>query len=648
MLRLAATAAATVIAALAGAAGAGATTYYVSSSGDDAAAGTAATAAWRSVARVNSAGLAPGDAVRFEGGQSFSGLLSPPASGREGAPILLTSYGSGRANLTSGISLASRSWLTLRDLKVDTGAWRTAGSTRGVMTASSGTGVQHLVIEDCAFVNVAMGLLIQNRLDRFWTVRRNTIQYTRDSGILIYDPTKADEVGGSDMLFESNQLLDNGIDTTIAYKKHAVYDIGTDLTWRNNTVRRFSEGAFSLRARGNTLEGNTISDGPYGIYHSAYDGTPGTTRIAYNKISNVTGAAIELNSAGKTANVESFVIANNTIHPSASAPGIRVIGTAGSVTVANNLVTTVSGYAVRIDRLPAGGYTEKHNLVHSTAGAQAWAWLGAGYSSLSTYQAASGRGAGSIAADPKLDARLTPLATSPAVDSGSTSVASLTYRSACGGNAYEYCGQSVDIGGVESGLGTPAPPLPSTSPEPAPLGAPTTLVAQEIAQDGLTLTWTASGDPRVVGYRVLRDGTLVGTSTMPSFRVTGLSCSNAYQLTVRSVDAQGATSTAAALSASTAACPVITTPDVTPPAFAITSPKHNQSVAGSLVAAVTASDDRGVAEVIFLLDGKQICRDVAAPYTCAMRPSKGWHTIYARAQDTSGNRTDGKVAVRIT
>lgn len=627
-----------VAAALAGAANANSATYYVSASGSDAASGTSTTSAWRNVARVNSASLGAGDTVLFEGGQSFTGILTPPSSGSSGAPVTFGSYGAGQANLRSGISLASRSWLVLRGLRVDTGDWRTAGSTRGLMTSSSGSGVQNLVIEDCAFVNVAIGLLIQSRLDTDWTVRRNLIQFTRDSGILIYDPTKADEVGGSDMLFESNQLLDNGVDTSIAYKKHAVYDIGTNLVWRNNVVRRFSEGGFSLRAHGNTLQGNTISDGPYAIYYSAYDSTPGTTRIVYNKISNVTGAAIELNSASRTANVESFVIANNTIQAAASAPGVRAIGTSGSITVANNVVMAATGYGIRVDKLPGGGYKETNNLLHSAAGAPSWAWLGKSYSTLVSYRTASGQGAGDVAADPQLDALLVPLAGSPAVDAGSTTIASLPYVGTCGGGAFEYCGQSVDMGGVESGLST------STT---APLGAPVTLVAHEVTGNAVTLTWTPSPDPRVVAYRVLRDAAEAGRTVLPSFRADGLACGTTYAFTVQSVDAQGSTSAGARLSTATAACPAATK-DTTPPTFAITSPTHNQSVPRPVVATVSATDDRGVAEVIFLLDGRLICRVLSAPYSCAMQPKLGWHTIYARAQDTSGNRTEGKVSVRVT
>src|SRR5438105_2345195 len=80
--------------------------------------------------------------------------------------------------------------------------------------------------------------------------------------------------------FTGNQILDTGLDRSLGYKRHGVYDIGTNIVWRNNVIRRFSEGGFSLRARGNTLVGNVITDGPYAIYYSPYDSTPGKTTIA--------------------------------------------------------------------------------------------------------------------------------------------------------------------------------------------------------------------------------------------------------------------------------------------------------------------------------------------------------------------------------
>src|SRR5688572_33222922 len=88
-------------AALAAPAAAEAATYYVSATGADGAAGTES-APWRSVAKVNATSFAPGDTVRFRGGDTFSdATLMPRTSGAAGAPVTFGSYGSGRATIAN-------------------------------------------------------------------------------------------------------------------------------------------------------------------------------------------------------------------------------------------------------------------------------------------------------------------------------------------------------------------------------------------------------------------------------------------------------------------------------------------------------------------------------------------------------------------
>src|SRR4051812_4999088 len=84
------------------AASANASTYYVSASGDDAATGTAASP-WRTLARVNGVTLRPGDSVLLRGGDTFSGGLFFDASdaGTPASPVVITSYGAGRATIAS-------------------------------------------------------------------------------------------------------------------------------------------------------------------------------------------------------------------------------------------------------------------------------------------------------------------------------------------------------------------------------------------------------------------------------------------------------------------------------------------------------------------------------------------------------------------
>lgn len=74
---------------------AGPRTFYVDAeAGQDSCDGQAPERAWRSLDRVNSADLKPGDTVRFKAGGTWRGSLVP-ASGDDTAPVTYTSYGHG-------------------------------------------------------------------------------------------------------------------------------------------------------------------------------------------------------------------------------------------------------------------------------------------------------------------------------------------------------------------------------------------------------------------------------------------------------------------------------------------------------------------------------------------------------------------------
>ena len=533
-----------------------ATVYYVSASGSDASSGISTGAAWRSVAKVNTTSLAPGDSVRFEGGASFGGLLQPSSSGTPDAPITFASYGTGKANLQGGILLRSESWLAFDNLDVDTGNWQTA-SARGVGTSSSGAGAKDIVVQNCSFLNVIQGLMLSNHGDERWTVRNNLIRYTRDSGILIFDPATANGIGGNDLLFEGNTILDSGLDATYAYPKHGVYSKGTNVTLRNNTIRRWGadvaqpSAGLSLRAHNTIAEGNVLSDGPLGIVWSNYDLVQGTSRIAYNRISNVTVTGIELDRlSGPAPTVENFIVANNTIvtsSPANSGRGIHTQATAGFIKLANNIVTGTHYYGLWVDGLPGGGFSEHNNLWDGNSGVERWNYNGTDYATLPKYASASGHGAGDLVGDPLFDAALVPGASSPALDGGTTAVdASVSFARDCSSSLYSYCGAAPDMG-AEEASGSPAPPPPPLPPPPPP----------------------------------------------PA--------------------------------------------DAAPPALAVTGLNDGSTIARSTVLTATATDASGIRSVSFSVDGKLVCLDLVAPYSCALSLSLGWHRIIVTATDNAGN-----------
>ena len=76
---------------------ASATDYYISSSGNDTNNGLSSATPWRTIAKVNSlySILKPGDRVLFNCGDLWREQLNVPSTGSEGAPIVITSYGTG-------------------------------------------------------------------------------------------------------------------------------------------------------------------------------------------------------------------------------------------------------------------------------------------------------------------------------------------------------------------------------------------------------------------------------------------------------------------------------------------------------------------------------------------------------------------------
>jgi chitodextrinase len=85
---------------------------------------------------------------------------------------------------------------------------------------------------------------------------------------------------------------------------------------------------------------------------------------------------------------------------------------------------------------------------------------------------------------------------------------------------------------------------------------PAGLTAGTVTTTSIPLAWTAStdtGGSGLAGYDVYRGTTLVGSTTTPSYTVTGLTAGTSYSFTVRAKDAAGNVSAAsAALTASTA------------------------------------------------------------------------------------------------
>jgi len=79
-------------------------TYYISPSGNNNHSGTTPQTAWQTINKVNAIDLGPGDKVLFEGGHDYPGnlLLTAEDAGTPQQPVVIGSYGSGRATIRAG------------------------------------------------------------------------------------------------------------------------------------------------------------------------------------------------------------------------------------------------------------------------------------------------------------------------------------------------------------------------------------------------------------------------------------------------------------------------------------------------------------------------------------------------------------------
>ena len=80
------------------------TAFYISPTGLDTNAGTSPAAAWKTIARVNSHAFVQGDQILFAGGGTYAGTIyfGPGALGNAANPVVITSYGPGRATIDGG------------------------------------------------------------------------------------------------------------------------------------------------------------------------------------------------------------------------------------------------------------------------------------------------------------------------------------------------------------------------------------------------------------------------------------------------------------------------------------------------------------------------------------------------------------------
>jgi spore germination protein YaaH len=106
--------------------------------------------------------------------------------------------------------------------------------------------------------------------------------------------------------------------------------------------------------------------------------------------------------------------------------------------------------------------------------------------------------------------------------------------------SYVFTVRTLDSDGY---LSAPAPDLTVVTTH-TPPSTPGKLAASEVTQHSAALTWSPSTavSGQIVGYRVFRDGDLVGQPTTPGMTLSGLAAGSTYEMTVVAIDSLGAIS----------------------------------------------------------------------------------------------------------
>jgi hypothetical protein len=254
-------------------------TFYVRPGGHDTASGTSPATAWRTLARASRAILRPGDKLLLLGGHAYYGelVIGPKDAGRPGKPILVSSYGRGRATISSaksGITIYNTRGVGIRNIVI-TGNHAMRPGTAGIQMYSSRLSgpLGHVYISKVNISRFGFGIAIGAAHDgggfRNVQIRQASLHANLDAGLVSYGPdfnAAAPGYAHRDIYVSHVKVFGNlGDHHEVAHNSGSGIELGAV---NGATVTRSV-------AYGNGGAGGATTEGPIGIW--AYD----STRVAF-------------------------------------------------------------------------------------------------------------------------------------------------------------------------------------------------------------------------------------------------------------------------------------------------------------------------------------------------------------------------------
>jgi chitodextrinase len=145
------------------------------------------------------------------------------------------------------------------------------------------------------------------------------------------------------------------------------------------------------------------------------------------------------------------------------------------------------------------------------------------------------------------------------VVSGTTTTLSYTYTGLTCGTTYTLALEAFDAAGNVSNRAEASGPAATAActggGDTQPPSAPSGLVVSGAGQTSISLSWNASVDNvGVAGYGIYNGATRIGSSTLPTYTMSGLNCATTYTLGVDAFDSAANRSTKTSITTTTSAC----------------------------------------------------------------------------------------------
>lgn len=213
---------------------------------------------------------------------------------------------------------------------------------------------------------------------------------------------------------------------------------------------------------------------------------------------------------------------------------------------------------------------------------------------------------------------------------GSPGGASFTDTGLTVSSNYTYTISAYDAAGNVSAQS--APFSASSSNDTTPPTIPTGLHSTSVLDNAVSIAWTASTDDvGVAGYKVYRNGSLVGTTTGTGYNDTGLQPVTGYAYTVVAYDA------ASNNSAASAPLNVTTAFDTTPPSSPTGLQSTSQTDTSVSLSWSAATDNVGVSGYNVYRGNTLVTSTIGTSYTDSGLGVNTSYTYRVQAYDSSGN-----------